>query len=144
MNDDFKMFSINNVNWRYKTLICDQFNKEYYYAEIKTINDSDWKDHLNKLLPDDKSTLGYRKNARLMLFEHDLRSYQDMLDNRKISSSLKKGKVALIGDTKPFQFYLSNEYKKIMIDASVTLAAYINEAIREKLIKDGLLTDQKE
>lgn len=140
--DNFMYFTQGVTSWRYKTLFHPEFKFPYFYAERKMINEG--KDYYvnnhNLLLPADNPD-GFRQNQNLKTFEIILTEHFEEMEKIKNESKIKKGKLGSFGRRSMFSFQIINEYKEAIIGANVTLSAYINEAIREKLINDGLLKE---
>ena len=141
--DGFIYFKRGVVQWRYKEIIHPEFNQPYYYAESKYDGDEHFENNYNLLLVDNNPS-GYRKNVRLQMFERELLEHLD--DMKKIESkiTIKKGKRASRLNRHIFAFHLIDDYKTIMMDNHFNLSAYINTAIKEKLIRDNLLTENIE
>lgn len=146
--DGFTYFTMGVVNWRFKELIHPEFSEPYYYAESKILTDSNdmYVNNWNLLLPAGNPS-GFRKNQNLINFERTLLEHAQQMQKIGSESKIKKGKMGSYGRRSMFSFQIVNEYKEAIISANVTIAAYINEAVREKLVNDGLLkelTDRNE
>lgn len=69
------------------------------------------------------------------------------IEENEKNSILKKGSSKTdygISGVDTFTLRIPNLYKSLIKEQSINVTKFINEAIKDKLIKDGLLTDQNE
>jgi len=141
--DAFTYIQLDTLKYRYITDYDGRFdNAPYLYVER-------WNDQYNcyvtihaQLLEDDTKPEGYRKNLILMNFEGQMRIFREKLEKDKNKTIRQRTNKSSTGEYKMhFNLNIYVDLRDALIESKVNMSNYINTAIREKMIIDGLISE---